>query len=81
MEYQSERHIGEILKDRNMIGAAQTERPPLAAVSQKSDQMVWLGGCEWQYRSLALPLPAPTKQTQRAEAGGKERERGWQRCL
>jgi len=38
----------------------------LAAVSPKSDQVLWSGGC------LRLPLSAPAKQTQRAEAGGEE---------
>jgi hypothetical protein len=32
-------------------------------------------GCEYG----GLPLPAPTKQTQRAEAGGKERQSGGKR--
>jgi len=50
-----------------------TERPRLAAVSPKSDQACCSGGRD---SSGVLPVPAPSKQTQRAEAGCKERESG-----
>jgi hypothetical protein len=43
-----------------------------AAVSPKSNQLLWLG-CEC--KSL-LPLPAPAEQTQRPETGGEECRRG-----
>ena len=46
--------------------APHSQKDRLAAVSPKSDQVLWSGGC------LRLPLPAPAEQTQRAEAGGEE---------
>jgi hypothetical protein len=68
------------LMHRNIIGEAQTERPPRAAVSPKSYQMFLSGGCN---SSGILSLPAPPKQTQGPEAGGEEweggRERRWVR--
>ncbi len=41
----------------------------LAAVSPKSDQVFWLGGC---LTCSVLSFPAPAKQTQPAEAAGEE---------
>jgi hypothetical protein len=61
------------LMHRNIIGEAQTERPPRAAVSPKSYQMFLSGGCEC---SGVLALPAPSKQTQRPDAGGEQWESG-----
>src|SRR5882757_3887175 len=52
-----------------MIG---TKRDRLAAVFPKSDRM-FRSGCACR---RALPLPARAEQTQRAETGGEERERG-----
>ena len=50
-----------------MLGLA---RNPVKTISPLS------GGCD---SSSVLPLPAPAKQTQRAEAGGEERESGGKR--
>ncbi len=43
----------------------------LSTVSPKSDQVFLLGGCA---SGGVLPLPAPAKQTHRAEAGSEEWE-------
>src|ERR1019366_10020063 len=51
------------------------ERPPAAAVLPKSNQ-VFGSGCECS----SFLLPAPTEQTQRAEAGSEEREGGREWC-
>ncbi|GEM_PF-6643695 len=54
---------------RQFVKRKTASRRPL----QNQDQVFGSGG----YNGV-LPLPAPAKQTQRAEAGGEERESGGQ---